>query len=42
MINHSEQKDAVEYSYTEIVFKSVGFIFLSEKPVIFDRCELLQ
>lgn len=27
MINHSERKNAVEYSDTEIVFKSVSFVF---------------
>lgn len=27
MINHCERKNAVEYSNTEIVFKSVSFVF---------------
>lgn len=27
MINHSEQKNVTEYSYTDIVFKSVSFVF---------------
>lgn len=36
MINQSGNKNAVKYSDTEIVFKSVSFVFVSEKSVIFD------
>lgn len=42
MINHNEQKNAIEYLYTEIVFKSVISFFFSEEPMIFDRCEFQQ
>lgn len=31
MINRSEQKNVIEYSYTEIAFKSVSFVFPSRE-----------
>lgn len=40
MINQSGKKNAVEYSDTKLSSNLSVLFFVSEKSVIFDRCEL--